>query len=260
MPDFLTTDFSFTPPDIDHLRTTLSASGCALGALPSALTTAPQFASLQDTWQRLPQDRYLKDGGSYRARRHDSLIQEVGQTTPTRLQLMPYRPHWQPTTYNALHGGIRRWFEPLEAHLWHPPSLLSALIEWLGHLFEQVRAAQGQEVERWFIEAHQFRIDASTGMGKPTPEGAHRDGVDFVALLLLARDNVEGGLTRIYDQAGQCLQATTLSHPGTLMLLDDTRVVHETSPITPAQSTLPAYRDTLVLTYRAGGFQEPNAG
>jgi hypothetical protein len=27
------------------------------------------------------------------------------------------------------------------------------------------------------IEAHQFRIDTAEGIGRPTPEGAHRDGV-----------------------------------------------------------------------------------
>jgi hypothetical protein len=33
-------------------------------------------------------------------------------------------------------------------------------------------------------------------------------------------------------------------------------VVHETTPIQPMVASQPAYRDTLVLTYRAGGFQE----
>ena len=38
---------------------------------------------------------------------------------------------------------------------------------------------------RWFIEAHQFRIDTADGIGRPTPEGAHRDGVDLVAVFLV---------------------------------------------------------------------------
>jgi hypothetical protein len=35
--------------------------------------------------------------------------------------------------------------------------------------------------------------------------------------------------------------------------MDDARVIHETTPIQPEGS--PACRDTLVLTYRARGFQ-----
>ena len=43
------------------------------------------------------------------------------------------------------------------------------------------------------------------------------------------------------------------------MLLDDERVIHETTPIFPADGQDPkgGLRDTLVLTYRAGGFQAP---
>jgi hypothetical protein len=39
----------------------------------------------------------------------------------------------------------------------------------------------------WYLEAHQFRIDTQGGIGRPTPEGAHRDGVDLVAVFLVAR-------------------------------------------------------------------------
>ena len=31
------------------------------------------------------------------------------------------------------------------------------------------------------------------GIGRPTPEGAHRDGVDFVAVILVDRSGVKGG-------------------------------------------------------------------
>ncbi len=37
-------------------------------------------------------------------------------------------------------------------------------------------------VTTWFVEVHQFRIDTTDGIGRPTTEGAHRDGVDFVAV------------------------------------------------------------------------------
>jgi hypothetical protein len=38
-----------------------------------------------------------------------------------------------------------------------------------------------------------------------------------------------------------------------LLLLDDARVIHESTPIQPLSDQ--GHRDTLVLTYRAGGFQ-----
>lgn len=209
---------------------------------------AQALPALADTWNGLPPDRYLKDGGHYRFRRHASAVYERGRDT---LQRVPHRPHYQPTTYNALHGGILRWFEPITDAVWQMPAFPRLLAE-LARLFTAVR-----RTERWYIEAHQFRIDARGEVGKPTPEGAHRDGVDFVALALVDRRDVEGGVTSLYDDAGTRLAQTTLGEPWTLMLLDDLRVVHETTPVRGIGPD--AHRDTLVLTYRRDGFMAPEA-
>ena len=40
-----------------------------------------------------------------------------------------------------------------------------------------------------------------------------------------------------------------------LLLLDDARVIHESTPIQPLAEH--GWRDTLVLTFRQGGFQGP---
>lgn len=200
------------------------------------------------SWSRLPPDRYLKDQGKYRFRRHASV-----QVRPQEgvVQLMPHRPHWQPTTYNALHGGIRRWFEPLEPQQWQHSAMQALLLE-LAQVFA---AAEATAVPQWFVEVHPFRIDASREVGKPTPEGAHRDGVDFVAVVLLQRQGVQGGETTVCTAQGEVLLRTTLTAPWTALLMDDRRVMHETTPIVGGGPS--AHRDTLVLTYRAAGFMEP---
>ena len=113
-------------------------------------------------------------------------------------------------------------------------------------------------VPRWYIEAHQFRIDTAEGIGRPTPEGAHRDGVDYVAVILVGRNNVRGGETRVFEAQGTAGVRFTMQEPWTTLLLDDARVIHETTPI---QADGPGgVRDTLVITYRADGFQAPPAG
>ncbi len=111
--------------------------------------------------------------------------------------------------------------------------------------------------QRWFVEAHPFRIDTDAdGIGRPTPEGAHRDGVDLVAVILVGRHNVKGGETRVFDARGPQGLRFTLGRAWSVLLLDDARVVHETTPIQPLDPALPAARDTLVLTFRAGAFQD----
>ena len=108
----------------------------------------------------------------------------------------------------------------------------------------------------WFVEAHQFRIDTEGGIGRPTPEGAHRDGVDLVAVLLVGREGVKGGETRVFEAAHAASgQRFTLTQPWSLLLLDDARMVHESTPILPLEKGVRGHRDTLVLTCRRGRFQ-----
>ena len=64
-----------------------------------------------------------------------------------------------------------------------------------------------------------------------------------------------GGETAVYENGGRKLAQATLSEPFTALLLDDRRVVHETTPIVGTAAR--ADRDTLVLTYRRDGFMEP---
>ena len=92
---------------------------------------------LRESWERLPRDPYLRDGGHYRARRHGSFIYTPGTR---ELAAVPQRPHWQPTTYNALHGGMLRWFEPIEPAV-VTASAFRGLLASLGELFAQIGRA-----------------------------------------------------------------------------------------------------------------------
>jgi hypothetical protein len=240
---------SFQPPLIARpadLGATLFRQGYAVvGASQVAgLSGVPLDAMLGwgDLWNDLPPDNYLKDGGRYRRRRHSCFVLE-GE----RVSQAPHRPHWQPLSYNALHGGMQRHFEAMEA------SLVSQgpwqhLLAWLGRVADDLKGHR-----TWFAEAHQFRIDTTDGIGRPTPEGAHRDGVDLVAVFLVARSGVKGGETRVFEADGPNGQRFTLTEPWSLLLLDDERVIHESTPIQPLAAG--GYRDTLVVTLRSGGFQ-----
>ncbi len=201
------------------------------------------LAAWQPFWDDLPADAYLKDGGRYRRRRHSCFV--VKSST---VRLMPHRPHWQPLEYNALHGGMQRQFEPMINTLVQDAAWAKLLV-WLAGICS---ALKGQR--EWYVEAHQFRIDTTDGIGRPTPEGAHRDGVDLVAVFLVDRQAVKGGETRVFEAEGPNGQRFTLDQPWSLLLLDDAKVIHESTPIQPTGPD--AHRDTLVITLRARGFQD----
>jgi hypothetical protein len=124
------------------------------------------------------------------------------------------------------------------------------LLHTLGHTCSGIKGQQP-----WYVEAHMFRIDTTDGIGRPTPEGAHRDGVDFVSIFLLDRENITGGESRIFDANGSDGKRFTLQEKWTLLMLDDERVIHESTPIQPLSEG--GHRDTLVLTWRRDGFQAP---
>jgi hypothetical protein len=244
---------SLPPPltPADQLMSSLHSQGYA-GLSPASVcalagVTPAQLQALEPFWRDLPPDRYLKDGGRYRCRRHASLTLQG----PT-VSLVPHRAHWQPLSYNALHGGMQRWFEPLAPELQAQPAW-NALLRWLGGVASQV---QGQQP--WYAEVHQFRIDTTDGIGRPTPEGAHRDGVNWVAVFLVGRHGIKGGETRVFDVDSPRGQRFTLAEPWSLLLLDDQRVIHETTPIQP-QGSGQGWRDTLVVTLRAQGFLDDPA-
>lgn len=199
--------------------------------------------SLNSFWGDLPRDPYLKDGGRYRFRRHAS-YEIKGET----LSMVPHRAHWQSVEYNALHGGIERWFEPMQTQL-TSDAAWQALLLGMARILSSLKP-----VTTWFVEAHEFRIDTTDGIGRPTPEGAHRDGVDFVAVFLVDREGIKGGETRIFEAGGSAGLRFTLTQPWSLLLMNDERMIHESTPIQPVGNY--GHRDTLVLTFRSNGFQD----
>lgn len=243
---------TYAPPFTDpaRLADALRGQGYALlrpaDVAMLAGCSLPELEALAPSWNHLALDNYLKDGGRYRRRRHSCFIQEGDQLRQTA-----HRAHWQPVEYNALHGGMHRLFEPVEAATLAKPAW-GRLIKALGHACSAVKGEQP-----WYVEAHQFRIDTLDGIGRPTPEGAHRDGVDFVAVLLVGRSNIKGGETRVFEADGPDGKRFTMQEPWTLLLLDDARVIHESTPIQPEGEN--GHRDTLVLTWRARAFQGEDA-
>ena len=213
------------------LRTMLEASG--------PLTDWDRFRA---SWDDLEVDTYMADGGRYRRRRH--AVYDVGRGG--RIRRLAHQPHYQGLDYNHLNGGLDRWFAPVRDDIAEGESL-NTIIGFCGRLF----GGLSPEVANWKVEVHQFRIEASpVEAGKPTPEGMHRDGVDWVLVLLVRRHNIQSGTTTIADLAKRPLGSFTLTDPLDAALVDDSRVYHGVTPIEPIVSGEPAFRDVAVITFR----------
>jgi hypothetical protein len=196
------------------------------------------------SWDDLGVDTYMADGGRYRRRRFACF-----RATREAIARKPHQPHYQSRDYNPLNGGIERWFEPVtEASGSHPA--MRAILTTCHTLFDRLTSPETRP-PAWHVEIHQFRIEARSGqIGKPTPEGMHRDGVDWVLVLLVDRVNIASGETTIGDLAKSPLGSFTLSAPLDAAVTDDNRVFHGVTPVTPLDPARPGHRDVLVVTFR----------
>lgn len=207
-----------------------------------SLADWPAFAA---SWDRMPEDRYMADGGHYRRRRHAVYTLSADGSA----QRQHHQPHYQSRDYNQLNGGVQRWFEPIEREVSSGASLTTVL-----GLCAIAFGALAPEVRAWRCEVHQFRIEPGPGHpAQPTPEGTHRDGVDYVLVLLVQRRNIDSGTTRISTPDGHDLGSFTLTAPCDACLLDDARVRHGVTPVVAHDPQCTACRDVLVVTLRRMG-------
>ena len=210
----------------------------ALLGLPSA----SDWQSFAESWNDLQLDTYLPDGHRYRRRRHAILSARVGEETAT---LERHQPHYQSVEYNPLVGGIERWFEPMRAEIVNGPTM-QCVLAFCCRVFGALRAQTN-----WKIECHQFRIEArADSPGRPTPEGIHRDGVDYALVLLINRTNIKSGTTTVHELDGKLLGSFTLTAPLDAAIVDDARVKHGVTAVEPIDPSRAAYRDVLVVTLR----------
>jgi hypothetical protein len=202
------------------------------------------WGSFAASWDDLGVDAYMADGGRYRRRRFACF-----RAAPDGMVRKPHQPHYQSRDYNPLNGGIQRWFEPVTDAIGEHAAL-RAILYTCHTLFDGLTPPAVRPAS-WHVEIHQFRIEARPGLeGRPTPEGMHRDGVDWVLVLLVSRVNISEGETSIGDLAMRPLGSFTLTDPLDAAVTDDNRVHHGVTPVAPLDPTQPGHRDVLVVTFR----------
>lgn len=201
------------------------------------------WADFASSWHDLAEDSYLAQIGLRRRRRHAVFVTNAAG----QLERAAHQPHYQSRDYNTLQGGIQRWFEPIREEV-AACAPMRRLLEFAHALFDGL----APQATQWHVEAHQFRIEALPGRhGQPTPEGMHRDGVNFVMVALIDRHNITSGTTSIHALEGGEIGSFTLTRPLDTAFVDDSRVYHGVTAVAPLDPAQPAWRDVLVLTFRA---------
>ena len=236
---------SSAPPSLAALSSELLREGWARRTAAEMLallqTDELGWQNFANEWRNLPVDKYMADAGLYRRRRYGAFDLSSGSIVP-----VPRQPHYQSLEHNALNGGIDRWFEPLVKEV-ADSAILRRILECCHE------ACSGMElfIRAWRAEVHQFRIETTTNSaGFPTPEGCHRDGVTAGCIMLVARERVQGGETRLWTPDGSAqLASFQMTVPGEALFFDDRKLLHEVSPVFASPEVSGGHRDVLVVTF-----------
>lgn len=230
-------DLSSALNDRGFVRISSGQTGALLANVASE-----HWMSFRRSWDRLDPDRFMADGGDYRRRSFSIFCADS-----RGIERKPHQPHYQERIHNNLNGGIARWFMPMSPSTSGNP-VFNAILRLCHVIFRDA----GSDVDRkWRVEVHQIRIEcASEVEAFPTPEGLHRDGVDWVFVMLVNRHNILGGITGVYDSNIRLLENFTLEEPGEAVLINDREILHDVSSIFKRDGDEIAYRDVLIVTFR----------
>lgn len=194
-------------------------------------------AGFVQSWDRLLQDEFMGDHGTYRFRRYTRLRLLSGQLSP-----LDGNSIHQLIEHNPLNGGVTRTYLPVEESILANPVLEQLILNDADLLGLPADKA-------WAVGIHQVRIVTSAEQtGLPTPEGIHIDAEMYTVQHLIGRKNVEGGCFSAYDQ-----DKKPILHWLQLELFDSVFFLgttwHSATPIRPRPADAQGHRDILLIDF-----------
>jgi hypothetical protein len=201
------------------------------------------WLSLSIDYADLPPDDYLPDNGKYRFRRYGRFS---FHPSTEELNRLPHQDYFQSTDINPVTGGITRKFAPLLDTTFDNPFLQ----ELIGFDFRHFPVSDEMKQSTWEVQVHLIRVTANAGEeGHPTPEGIHKDGVEFVSVHLAELVNANGGDMSIYDNDKNLLSTHRLNQIMDFYLFKDDILQHSADSITPKAEAHQAIRSILTFDY-----------
>lgn len=192
-----------------------------------------QLHRVQAMFKNIPTDPYVDD---------DMRCKSIGRVfiEPVGLTLAPHRFLFQDSETNPVHGDMHRDYPmmPIELIL-----ELAPVIQYFGAI-----ANLNSHHE---ILAQAQRVSTASGddgkTGFPVVERWHRDAVDVLGILVVAQQNISGGINLLSRDMATIDEAVCLA-PGEMMFIEDGAWFHDVSPIRPLGEAYVGVRDIVILT------------
>ncbi len=148
--------------------------------------------------------------------------------------------------YNSPFYPDQRQFDEMEEEVVQDSNFQKIL-----HFLPQLVREAGESVSELKVVCHQVALCATPNTpGHGSPEGIHQDGADFiVSALVLHRENIEGGMSRVYRKKEDgsytlCFTHTLQAGEGLFQADENTAIWHDVTPVTVADNTSTGLRTT----------------
>jgi len=174
--------------------------------------------------------------GQYRLRRY-SMIELLAE--PYMFKTLPTTTFMQTDEYNNFQGNIERKFENVDEDVLDGKGMKELIYKF--RMFNQLPTGTP-------IDIHQMRIITLYDETPVSPEGVHRDGYDFIAMIGIARHNIEGGHLLVYTEQDSDHFMSIPLDAGQMVSLDDTKLWHNASNIQTIDKTKNGYMDAIIVT------------
>tara|TARA_B100000780_G_C21124153_1_gene455718 strand:+ start:2733 stop:3368 length:636 start_codon:yes stop_codon:yes gene_type:complete len=196
-------------------------------------------SNLLKSFNRLPADPYEKSKGfHFRFRKYSKVVINIKSK---EINFIKNTYFYQEKKTNRFAGGKKRVFKEIDR---------KNLIDFIDLFKVNFNKLFNQEA-RLEIGFHQLRIKCSKDfVGYPVPEGWHKDGFNYVAIINFQSSNISGGISRIKNGLNKDDAYSALLQKGDYILINDKKFFHYTDPINIDGNGKNGFRDTLVITIK----------
>ena len=183
------------------------------------------ISSFESFFDDLPVDSYLS-GGLYRRRRFSRFtIDHNG------FHHLEHQQPVQSSSVNVRVDDIPRSFADLDERLIQLADFDALLGTFANLALPFLRSKE--KYHKWTVElgVHQIRIVVQNSReGAASSEGIHQDGVDLVGIVCIKRENIIGGVTRLYQGEKEPPFVEVTLRVNELLLFNDRTLFRYTNP------------------------------
>lgn len=155
---------------------------------------------------------------------------------------------YQSDTYNSFNGNNIRSYPNIDPTILNNDCFKYYVKTFLKNINTELLGTKYNNIIK-FIQIHQIRVYAEnkTKNTNLVPEGIHRDGYNFIAMICITRKNIVGAINKIYSNDKNIVHSVQLQE-GEMFILNDNKMFHDVTPINLYKENEEGYRDIFVLT------------